>query len=184
MRRPLTPGGGGSSCWVFHVKHWTGCRPISTCCGAGSGKINLVGAGDAGGSMAPAHPRQRPALALLAGRGAHPGRSRQRRRAAGPDPGGAGGAGRSISIESDRRKAAFLREAARACGATGNGACAADRERAAARGRRDHGARLGAADRTCWRWPSATCTPGTTCLFLKGREAASELTRGARKAGQ
>lgn len=78
-------------------------------------------------------------------------------------------------IESDRRKAAFLREAARACGASVQVHAARIEDvpplRAdivTARALAPLPALLGLAERHV--------QPGTICLFLKGRTAASELT--------
>ena len=81
-------------------------------------------------------------------------------------------------MESDQRKAAFLREAARACGVTVN--VHAQRSEAipglaadvvTARALAPLSQLLGLA--------AQHVHPGTTCLFLKGRSAASELTEAA-----
>ena len=86
------------------------------------------------------------------------------------------GAGETHLVESDRRKAAFLREAARACGVTVT----------VHAGRSDAVPPL-AADvvtaRALAPLPELLALAkrhvhaGTTCLFLKGRSAADELTR-------
>ena len=159
---------------MFHVKHWTGCRPISICCVRWQAKINLVGAATL------ADPWRRhvldsgqlwrfwpPGAQVLADLGS-----------------GAGlpglilavlGAPVTHLIESDQRKAAFLREAARACGVS-----------VTVHALRIEQVRPLAADvvtaRALAPLPELLALaerhahPGTTCLFLKGRTAASELT--------
>lgn len=81
-------------------------------------------------------------------------------------------------IESDRRKAAFLREAARACGATVTVHAARIDEVPPLRA--DVVTARALAPLTSLLTLTEThLQPGTTCLFLKGRNLVSELTTAA-----
>ena len=81
-------------------------------------------------------------------------------------------------IESDRRKAAFLREAARACGATVT--VHASRIDEVPTLRADVISARALAPLTSLLTLAEThMQPDTTCLFLKGRNSASELTAAA-----
>jgi 16S rRNA (guanine527-N7)-methyltransferase len=79
-------------------------------------------------------------------------------------------------VESDQRKAAFLREAARACGAVAT-IHAGRAETVPPLAADVVTARALAPLPELLRLAERHVHPGTTCLFLKGRTAASELTR-------
>lgn len=79
-------------------------------------------------------------------------------------------------IESDRRKASFLREAARACGAAGVVVHAERAERVPPLGAEVVTARALAPLPALLALAAPQIGPGATCLFLKGRNAAAELT--------
>jgi 16S rRNA (guanine527-N7)-methyltransferase len=79
-------------------------------------------------------------------------------------------------VESDQRKAAFLREAARACGAAAT-IHAGRAETVPPLAADVMTARALAPLPELLRLAERHVHPGTTCLFLKGRTAASELTR-------
>lgn len=86
------------------------------------------------------------------------------------------GIGRVHLIESDRRKAEFLREAARITGV--NATIHAARIEAVEPFVADVvTARALAPLEKLLAWAVRFCGPDTICLFLKGREAAGELTR-------
>ena len=145
-------------CSVFHVKHWTGCRPISICWRAGR-RGSIWSAPSTLADPWRRHILDSGQLWRCWPQGARTaGRSRQRRRPARPGAGGAGRAGRPP----DRERPAQGRVPARGGAGLrchGDRACGAQRGRPAARGRRGHRAGAGAPARAAGAGRSGMCTP-------------------------